>query len=109
MIELEINDTIFNSLDILSIKIELDVIKDFIEVINRDTMPDEFVLDSIEGTFKINKLKKEFRILKRNYYSKRKIALGFPNDYSVDIQVCVAYKVAQASGFKVFLEPKYLN
>jgi hypothetical protein len=108
MHEIEIDDKIFNPLGIYSIDVSEESIDDFKEMVKRDDLPNEIVVDTIEGVFKLNKDKKEFRILKRNHYD-QEIYLGYPNQFQVDFQVFIAYKVAKLSGYNVFLEAKYSN
>jgi hypothetical protein len=108
MIDLDINDTIFNNLNLYSLEIDEQMITDFKEMVSKEDFPDEVIIDITEGVFKINKLKKEFRILKRYHYD-QEIYLGYPNEFQIDMQVFIAYKVAKLSGFNVFLEPKYSN
>lgn len=108
MMDIEIDDKIFNPLSLYSVKVEEEMVADFKKMVSSDEFPDEVVIDIVEGVFKINKLKKEFRILKRHSYD-AEIYLGYPNDFQIDLQVFIAYKVAKLSGFKVFLENKYSN
>lgn len=108
MSELEIDDKIFNPISIYSLDISEESIEDFKKMVEREDLPDEVIVDTIEGVFKLNKVKKEFRILKRNHYD-QDIFLGYPNDFQIDFQVFLAYKTAKLSGFNVFLENKYSN
>jgi len=108
MMDIEIDDKIFNPISLYGIKIDDEVVENFKEMVNQDDFPDEVVVDIVQGVFKINKVKKEFRILKRYSYD-REIYLGYPSDLQIDLEIFTAYKVAKLSGFEVFLENKYSN
>jgi hypothetical protein len=108
MIDMEVDDKIFNPLGLYTVHIHDKMIRDFKKQVSREDFPEEFVLDLVEGKFKINKVKKEFRILERYKYSDIDDS-QFIHDFEIELQVFIAYKVAKLSGFKVFLEPKYSN
>ena len=108
MMDIEIDDKIFNPISLYGIEIDEDMVTDFKEMVESDEFPKEVIVDNVYGTFKVNKEKNEFRILKRNSYD-LDIYLRYPNDLQIDMEVFVAYKVAKLSGFNVFLENKYSN
>jgi hypothetical protein len=72
----------------------------FIDAIMDEEMPEEFVLEVDEGVIKLNRIKKEFRVIKRNVTN---------NPCNADIQMMIVMKIAKKAGFKLFLEPKYSN
>jgi hypothetical protein len=108
MMDIEIDDKIFNPLSLYSVHIHEKMITDFKRQVSRDDFPNEFVLELVEGRFKINKVKKEFRILERFKCGDFEDT-PYTNDFEIELQVFIAYKVAKLSAFNVFLEPKYSN
>jgi len=98
----------FENIDIYKIEISDESVFKFKKQIFDDDLPNEYVVDLLEFVFKVNKSKKEFRILKRNYYD-TEVFLGYPNKHQVDFATFTAYKTAMKAGFKVFLENKYSN
>jgi hypothetical protein len=99
---------IFGNLHHLALPIHDKMIEEFHRVHEQEFEEDEFIIDSLEGFFKVNRIKKEFRILKRKYYDPE-IYLGYPSNDEIDRAICILYKVAIKSGYKVFLESKFLN
>jgi hypothetical protein len=75
---------------------------EFMELVIDEDLPDEYVVDLPELTFQINQVKREIRILKRNYSPR------FSDDI-IDYSVYLIYKVATKSKFKFFFENKYNN
>ena len=102
-------DFMFGSLTFLMAKPHLGEIEEFKRLSTSSNLPDEYTFESLEAIIKINRIKMEFRILKRKYYSKENIMRGYPSNIDVDLSILMAYKIAKESGFKVFLEPKYMN
>lgn len=103
-----VDDKIFDPLGLYTVHIHDEMIEQFKEQVNREDFPEEFVLDLVEGRFKINKVKKEFRILQR-FKCGDVDDSPYAHDFEIELQVFIAYKVAKLSGFKVFLESKYSN
>lgn len=99
-------DTIFETIIDFKFEVDKDDIDRFIQTMSVKDLPNEFVFQTNEGVFKVNRNKKEFRILERHYYPK---GVGFPSDEQVEYTLMAMYKIASWSGFKVFLDPKYSN
>jgi hypothetical protein len=71
-------------------------------------MPDSFVLESMEGYFRIKQSTREFIVLRRKSYD-LSIYKGYPTDEEIEMAIMIMYKIAFKSGFKVTLENKYSN
>jgi len=91
---------------------KFEVSKKDIEIFKEATLdcskPNEFILETLSGMFKIKQDERVFIILMRKY------DYTLPEDLDesieeIDSQVMIIYKIAMKSGFKVFLEHKYSN
>lgn len=102
------DDLICCDLSFLAYKVRREDVSTFIQKANDKFLPDEYIFETLEGFFKINKVKKEFRILKRKQYDDL-LFLGYPNKSKVDLEIMKIYKIAKRAGFKVFLENKFSN
>ena len=103
-----VDDLMFDNIEIYKLEITEEEVFRFKKQIFNDDLPNEYVIDLLEFTFKVNKIKKEFRILKRHYYD-TEVYIGYPNKQQVDYTTFSAYKTAMKAGFQVFLENKYSN
>ena len=103
-----VDNMIFNNIAFYGMEITEEQVENFKRSIFSKDLPDEYVVDSVEFVFKVNKIKNEFRILKRHYYD-TSIFLGYPNAQQIDYTAFVAYKMAHKAGLNVFLEKKYSN
>ena len=101
-------DMICKDIELYKIEVEKEDVEVFKFAVNQKGMPDVFTFESLQGYFKIDKIKKEFRILKRKSYGDLTI-IGCPTDTQIDEEIAFIWKVACRSGFKVFLENKYSN
>jgi hypothetical protein len=102
------DDKIFKNIDVYNFDVtDEQVFKFKTETLDKK-LPNEYIVESFVGFFKVNKSKKEFRILKRKYYNYLDF-LNYPKDEDIDNAIFITYKVAIKSGFKVFLESKYSN
>jgi hypothetical protein len=68
--------------------------------------PKEFVFQTNEGIFKVNKQRKEFRVLQRKYNG---FGMFIPNLIEVDYTIMAMCKIACWSGYKVYLDTKFSN
>ena len=98
-----IDDIIFLNLEFGMYDVTADDIRIFLEAVDSDCMPDCFYFETEEGWFKINRPKKEFRILKRKEHK------NMDKNFECDFTIMAMYKVAKRSGYKCFLENKYMN
>jgi hypothetical protein len=98
-----VEDKIFMSLDFWVYKVTNKDIAMFLDAIDHKRMPDAFMFETTEGWFKVNRIKKEFRILKRKEHS------DFEKSLESDVTIMAMYKTAKRSGYKCFLETKYMN
>lgn len=103
-----VDDKIFNPLGLYTVHIHDEMVEQFLEQVDSEEFPEEYIFDLAEGRFKINKVKREFRILERYKCGDFK-GSPYSHDFEIELQVLIAYKVAKLSGFKVFVEPKYSN
>jgi hypothetical protein len=91
----------------------LDLNFNLVKVDNYDVMTFEKAFDSVgedlfcfrtpDAIFKIDKIKKEFRVLHRYEF------ISLRKSLEHDAVVMTLYKIAKRSGYKVFLEPKFMN
>ena len=93
-------DLFCGKLSYLKIEVSSNDVTFFLDSIMDEDLPEDFMFEVDEGIIKINRLKKEFRILKRNVTN---------NPCDADIQMMIVMKIAKRAGFKLFLEPKYSN
>ena len=91
------------SLDFTCFKVTQKDIAIFLNAIDHNDMPDAFIFETAEGFFKVNRLKKEFRILKRKEHN------DFEKSLDADLMIMAMYKTAKRSGYKCFFETKYMN
>jgi hypothetical protein len=101
-------DMIFNNIAFYGMEITEEQVENFRNQIFSEDLSDEYVVDSLEFVFKVNKSKNEFRILKRYYYE-TDVYVGRPTPQQIDYVVFTAYKLAHRAGLNVFLENKYSN
>jgi hypothetical protein len=95
------DDFLFYELNYLDVEVtETDIVL-FIDNLLNNEYPNEFIIDVVEFKFKVNKEKRQFRIVERNYNGN--------NVRQVDFAVCRALKIASYSDFEIFLDPKYCN
>jgi hypothetical protein len=98
-----IDDKIFVSLDFQRFQVTSKDISKFLDAIQKNTNSNVFVFETDEGFFKVDKVNRVFRVLKR----KEKFSLEQYHDS--DFVVMAMYKIAKRSGFKCYLENKYMN
>ena len=98
--------TIFECLNDFKFEVDSNDIERFKKTMTTKDLPNEFIFETNEGIFKVNKSKKEFRIIERHYYPS---GIGFPSDEQIEYTIMAMYKIASWSGYKVFLDPKYSN
>ncbi len=104
------DDFIFGNLSFYSLTLNKEDNELFLREIMSKRVPDVFLFHCDGGTFKVDKVKKEFRIIKRNYYHPFIYRFNnLPTNEDIDLSIMVAYKIAKEAGFKVFLDPKYSN
>ena len=75
----------------------------FLEAVDHSKMPDSFYFETTEGIFKVSKTKREFRVIMR------KPQKNSEKTFDADLTIMAMYKTAKRSGFKCFLETKYMN
>jgi hypothetical protein len=102
------HDCIFDDLFLYGMEIPEEMVEEFRDKALSDDMPEEYIVDTDEVVFKINKQKKELRLLQRKHYE-QDVFLGMPSKQKVDFVAMRVYKVGIRAGFKVFLENKYSN
>ena len=95
-----IEDNIFYCLDCLSVDVSDEDVFNFEKTIYDITFPNIVIINFDEAKIKLDRLNKEFRIIKRNKTT---------NQYESDMLLVATIKVAIKSGFKIFLEPKFSN
>jgi hypothetical protein len=101
-----IDDKIFSTLLLHGFNVEDEDIERFHKVMNTRGLPSEFIFETQEGVFKVNRKRKEFRIVKRKYFEfNGRVVLPQEIDYTI----MAMYKIASWSGYKVFLDEKYSN
>jgi hypothetical protein len=98
-----IEDKIFTSLQFGLFKVTKKDIQQFLDAISYKTLADVFVFETDEGFFKVDKVNKVFRVLKRKEKPTKE------EQMESDFTVMAMYKIAKRSGFKCFLENKYMN
>lgn len=98
-----IDDKLFISIDFKGFEVNSSDIAMFLDVINKRCSADAFIFETEVGFFKVDKVNKIFRILKR----KQKDSMT--EHQESDFIVMAMYKIAKRSGFKCFLENKYMN
>ena len=107
MFEFE-DDMFFGSLEFYNYRVTKYDIDYFKMMALRNDLPSEYVVESTEGFFKVNKDKCEFRILRKKSYDNY-IYKGYPTDEEINFKIMVIYKSAKKVGFNIFLENKYSN
>jgi len=95
-----IEDNIFYCLDCLSVQVSDEDVSNFEKAIYDITFPNLVILNFDEAKIKLDKINKEFRIIKRNKST---------NQYESDMLLVATIKVAIKLGFKLYLEPKFSN
>ena len=95
-----IEDSIFYCLDCLSVDVSDEDVSNFEKAIYDITFPNVVIINFDEAKIKLDRLKKEFRIIKRNKTN---------NQYESDMLLVATIKVAIKLGFKIYLEPKFSN
>ena len=95
-----IEDNIFYCLDCLSVQVSDEDVSNFEKAIYDITFPNLAILNFDEAKIKLDKINKEFRIIKRNKTT---------NQYESDMLLVATIKVAIKLGFKLYLEPKFSN
>jgi hypothetical protein len=86
----------------------LSVTKDDIEIFNRSVientgLPECFTFETADGYFKIDRVNKIFKILKRKEKETQQA------QHDSDVVVMMLYKIAKRCGYKCSLENKYMN
>jgi hypothetical protein len=98
-----IDDKIFMSLAFKLYEVTPKDIALFLEALDQKNMPDSFYFETQEAIFKINKIKREFRVIMR------KPQKNLEKTLDADLTIMAMYKTAKRSGYKCFLETKYMN
>jgi hypothetical protein len=98
-----IDDKIFISLAFELYEVTPKDISLFLEALDQQKMPDSFYFETQEAIFKINKIKREFRVIARTPHN------NFEENLDADLTIMAMYKTAKRSGYKCFLETKYMN
>jgi hypothetical protein len=98
-----IDDKIFISLAFELYEVTPKDIALFLEALDQQKMPDSFYFETKDAIFKINKIKREFRVIAR------KPQKDFEKSLDSDLTIMAMYKTAKMSGYKCFLETKYMN
>jgi len=101
-------DLMFMDLSMLSVEVTDEEIEQFLYAISRKGIPNQFTFETIQGIFRINRKKKEFRILKRSRYDDLDL-FDYPTDAEIDEEIAFICKLANRSGYKFYLENKYSN
>jgi hypothetical protein len=97
-------DTIFECLFDAKYDVDKQDIDRFVGVMKSRNLPKDFIFETQEGIFKINKKRREFKIIKRKY-----IDGDYEYNMKVDYAIMALYKIACWSGYNAFLEIKYSN
>lgn len=103
------NDLIIDDISLMAVKVDKDSVKGMQQIAVDDSLPNEFSFEGVEGKFKINRRKKEFRVLFRNSFSSHPFSHLLPSDQDIDFTILKSIKIAIGAGYKVFLEPKFSN
>jgi hypothetical protein len=86
---------------------EIQILKEDIDlfkgVLNDKKIPDEFIMQTNEGVFIVNKRKKTLRIFERKYKNNK-----LKKD-EIDSSTYVVSKIASKCGFTIFLDTQYSN
>lgn len=96
------NDTIFIDLNFQLIQVDNHDIMTFERAFN-NVFEEVFCFRTPDAVFKIDKVKREFRVLHRYEFQSLRKSMEH------DAVVMALYKIAKRSGYKVFLEPKFMN
>lgn len=103
-----ITEDFFFPMDFFKFEVSKKDIEIFKEATLDCTKPNEYVLETVDGMFKINQDEKIFIILMRKYdYTLPEEMEESIED--IDSSIMMIYKIAMKSGFKVYLEQKYSN
>jgi hypothetical protein len=98
-----VQDKIFMSLDYGVYRVTNRDIAMFLNAIDHDKMPDSFVFETTEGIFKVDRKIKVFRIVMRKQQK------DLESSIEADLTIMAMYKTAKRSGYKCYLEIKYMN
>lgn len=104
----KITEDFFFPLDYFKYEVSENDVNRFKEAALDYSKPNEFILESQDGMFKIIQDEKIFMIVMRkyNYTLLEEIEESIEE---IDYSIMMIYKIAMKSGFKVFLEQKYSN
>ena len=103
-----ITEDFFFPMDFFKYEVSKKDIDRFKEAALDSIKPNEYILETQDGLFKINQDKKIFMIVMRkyNYTLPEEIEESIEE---IDYSIMMIYKIAIKSGFKVYLEQKYSN
>jgi hypothetical protein len=87
---------------IMNYKVTKEDLYIFNKIVYEEIKFEKFILESSEGSYRIDKTNKILTVLKRNY------TLLIDNDV-VDHEVNRTCKIAKEAGFNFFLENQYMN
>lgn len=94
---------IFGDISNFDIKIKKEDIELFMKVINDQSVPNEFVMQTHEGVFIVNKKKKSLKIFERRYQNQKL------TKNQIDLSTFIVSKIAVKCGFSITLDVKYSN
>jgi hypothetical protein len=103
-----ITEDFFCPMDIFSYKVSKKEIANFKKAALDSYKPNEYILETNDGMFKITQDERVFMILMRKYEYTIPEEMDYDID-EIDSNVMMIFKIAKSSGFKVFLEQKYSN
>lgn len=103
-----ITEDFFFPMDLFKYDVSNKDIASFKEAALDSYKPNEYILETVDGMFKITQDERIFMILMRKY------DYTLPDEMEesveeIDSNIMMIYKIAIKSGFKVFLEQKYSN
>lgn len=98
-----VDDKLFISLDFGAYKVTQKDVSLFLNAMDNDKMPESFIFETVDGWFSVNKPKMEFRIVRRKEQD------SIEKTVESDMTIMVMYKVAKRSGYKCYLENKFMN
>jgi hypothetical protein len=98
-----VDDKIFVNLEQWNFRVTKEDIGLFNSAMENPSLPESFAFETEDAYFKIDKVNKVFRILRRKEKSTKEA------QHHSDMNVMVLYKIAKRSGYKCYLENKYMN
>ena len=102
-------DLLIDDLTTINLKISLENIQSFLNMVDDNDLPPIFSVDVDEGIFKFDRIRKQLFLLKRFSYRNHYNSHKYKSDYEIDLTILRFMKTAKLSGYKIYFEQKFSN